>query len=130
MYLYEGEKIFKSEPVLRCKVVQMESGDIGRVTSGRIAASNILQDSSVEVFSRSSREEDDDEALIWAALEKLPTVLRMRRGILTEEKGQAREIDVRRLEFSERQNLIQRLVKGDGQDNENFLLKFKDRIDR
>ncbi|RVW53910.1 hypothetical protein CK203_072905 [Vitis vinifera] len=39
--------------------------DISRVVSGRIIVSNILRNSSVEVFSRSSREEDDEEALKW-----------------------------------------------------------------
>ncbi|KAL6344933.1 hypothetical protein AAG906_006696 [Vitis piasezkii] len=100
------------------------------VTSVRITASNILRNSSVEVFSRSSREEDDEEALKWAALEKLPTFLRIQRGILTEEKGQAREIDIKSLGLRERKNLIQRLVKIDGHDNEKFLLKLKERIDR
>jgi hypothetical protein len=33
-----------------------------------------------DVFSRSSREEDDEEALRWAALEKLPTYDRVRRA--------------------------------------------------
>ena len=108
----------------------MESSDISRVTSVRITASNILRNSSVEVFSRSSREEDDEEALKWAALEKLPTFLRIQRGILTEEKGQAREIDIKSLGLPERKNLIQRLVTIDGHDNEKFLLKLKERIDR
>ncbi|RVW53908.1 hypothetical protein CK203_005318 [Vitis vinifera] len=49
----------------------MESGDISRVVSGRIIASNILKNSSVEVFSRSSREEDDEEALKWETGSKL-----------------------------------------------------------
>ncbi|XP_034682534.1 pleiotropic drug resistance protein 1-like isoform X2 [Vitis riparia] len=108
----------------------MESSDISRVTSVRITASNILRNSSVEVFSRSSRGEDDEEALKWAALEKLPTFLRIQRGILTEEKGQAREIDIKSLGLRERKNLIQRLVKIDGHDNEKILLKLKERIDR
>ncbi|KAL6344901.1 hypothetical protein AAG906_006658 [Vitis piasezkii] len=100
----------------------MESGDISRVVSGRIIVSNILRNSSVEVFSRSSREEDDEEALKWETGSKL--------GILTEEKGQAREIDIKSLGLRERKNLIQRLVKIDGHDNEKFLLKLKERIDR
>ena len=49
----------------------MESSDISRVTSVRITASNILRNSSVEVFSRSSREEDDEEALKWETGSKL-----------------------------------------------------------
>ena len=49
------------------------------------------------VFTRSSREEDDEEALKWAALEKLPTFDRLRKGILTTSKGEASEINTQTL---------------------------------
>ena len=75
-------------------------------------------------------EEDDEEALKWAAIEKLPTNLRLERGILTEEKGQPREIDIKNLGLVEKRNLLERLVKIAEEDNEKFLLKLKDRIDR
>lgn len=84
----------------------------------------------MEVFSRSSLDENDEEALKWAAIEKLPTYLRIRRGILTEEEGQAREIDIKNLGLLDRKNLIERLLKIAEEDNENFLLKLKDRIER
>ena len=84
----------------------------------------------MEVFSRSSREEDDEEALKWAAIEKLPTYLRVRRGILTEAEGQAREIDIKNLGLLERRNILERLVKVAEKDNEKFLMKLKNRIDR
>ena len=84
----------------------------------------------MEDFSRSSRVEDDEEALKWAALERLPTDLRIRRGILTEAGGQAREVDVRKLGLLERKSLIERLVKNEETDNEMFLLKLTERIDR
>ncbi|KAJ6434978.1 hypothetical protein OIU84_000261 [Salix udensis] len=106
-------------------------GDIYRVSSARLSSSsNIWRSSTMEVFSRSSRDEDDEEALKWAALEKLPSFLRMRRGILTEEKGQAREIDVANLGLIEKRNLLERLVKISEEDNERFLLKLKERIHR
>ena len=108
----------------------MESGDIFRVSSARISSSNIWRNSQREVFSRSSREEDDEEALKWAAIEKLPTYLRITRGILTEEKGKPREIDIKNIGFLERKNLLERLVKIAEEDNERFLLKLKERIDR
>ncbi|KAL5539498.1 hypothetical protein UlMin_043230 [Ulmus minor] len=108
----------------------MESGDIYRVSSARLSSSNIWRNSTMEVFSKSSREEDDEEALKWAAIEKLPTYLRIRRGILTEAEGQAREIDIKHLGLLERRNLLERLVKIAEQDNEEFLLKLKNRIDR
>ncbi|GMN45205.1 hypothetical protein TIFTF001_014383 [Ficus carica] len=85
----------------------------------------------MEVFSKSSHEdEDDEESLKWAAIERLPTFLRIRRGILTEEQGTTREIEVKNLGPLERRNVLERLVKIADKDNEEFLLKLKNRIDR
>ncbi|KAG8051402.1 hypothetical protein GUJ93_ZPchr0001g29855 [Zizania palustris] len=90
-----------------------------------------------DVFSRSrssSRaEEDDEEALKWAALEKLPTYDRMRRAILPlDDGGEAgkRVVDVLNLGQQERRALLERLVRVAEDDNERFLLKLKERIDR
>ncbi|KAI9393540.1 hypothetical protein POPTR_006G248500v4 [Populus trichocarpa] len=107
------------------------AGDIYRVSSARLStSSNKWRNSIPEVFSRSSRDEDDEEALKWAALEKLPTYLRLTRGILTEEEGKAREIDIMNLGLVEKRDLLERLVKIAEEDNERFLLKLKERIDR
>ena len=84
----------------------------------------------MEVFNRSSREEDDEEALKWAALEKLPTFDRLRKGILTTSKGEANEINIESLGFEERKQLLERLVKVAEEDNEKFLMKVRKRIDR
>ncbi|KAB1204566.1 Pleiotropic drug resistance protein 1 [Morella rubra] len=108
----------------------MEGGDLVRVSSARLSSSNIWRNSTMEVFSKSSREDNDEEALKWASLEKLPTFLRIRRGILAEAEGQAREIDIKNLGLLERKNLMERLVKIAEEDNENFLLKLKERIER
>jgi hypothetical protein len=113
----------------------MEGGDVFRVSSARLSSarlssSNIWRSSAMEVFSRSSVEENDEEALKWAALEKLPTYMRITRGILTEAEGQAREIDIKNLGVLERKNLLERLLKIADEDNENFLLKLRDRIER
>ena len=80
----------------------------------------------------SSKKEEDEEALKWAAIERLPTYLRIRRGLLVEsEGGRAREIDVQSLGLLERKSLLERLLKTAEKDNnEKFLLKLKDRIDR
>ncbi|GAA0140844.1 ATP-binding cassette [Lithospermum erythrorhizon] len=109
----------------------MEDSNINN--SGRLGSSSIWRSHrGMDVFAASSRrsEEDDEEALKWAAIEKLPTYLRIRRGILSEGEGKHREIDITNLGFIERANLIDRLVKIAEQDNENFLLKLKSRIDR
>ncbi|XP_060212779.1 pleiotropic drug resistance protein 1-like [Lycium barbarum] len=85
--------------------------------------------SSNSVFSRSGRDEDDEEALKWAALEKLPTFDRMRKGLLFGPEGGAAEIDINDIGHQARKNLLDRLVKVPDEDNEKFLLKLKNRID-
>ncbi|KAE8690971.1 Pleiotropic drug resistance protein 3 [Hibiscus syriacus] len=70
----------------------MESG-----SDARIGSSSIWRNNGREPFSMSSREEDDEEALKWAAIQKLPTYLRVRRGILTQDDGKSREIDISNL---------------------------------
>ncbi|KAE7997396.1 hypothetical protein FH972_002037 [Carpinus fangiana] len=96
----------------------------------RLRSSSVWRNNAMEVFSRSSREEDDEEALRWAALEKLPTFDRLRKGILTTSKGEASEIDIHNLGSEERKKLLERLVKVTEEDNEKLLLKIRDRIDR
>ncbi|PNX88394.1 pleiotropic drug resistance protein 1-like, partial [Trifolium pratense] len=109
----------------------MEGTDIYRATNSlRARSSTVWRNSGVEVFSKSSREEDDEEALKWAALEKLPTYNRLRKGLLTTSHGAANEIDVTDLAFQEKQKLLDRLVKVAEEDNEGFLLKVKERVDR
>ncbi|XVF74664.1 hypothetical protein PTKIN_Ptkin13bG0129600 [Pterospermum kingtungense] len=117
----------------------MEGGDIHKASASlraslrgslRSGSSTIWRNNGVEVFSRSSRDEDDEEALKWAALEKLPTVSRLRKGILTGSQGVANEIDIDDLGWQERRALLERLVKVAEDDNEKFLLKLKNRIDR
>ncbi|CAI0473847.1 unnamed protein product [Linum tenue] len=111
----------------------METDDIYRAGSfiQRVASSIWNDDdnnnNSNEAF---SREEDDEEALKWAALEKLPTYSRLKKGLLTTADGGADEIDVDRLGFKQRKELVDRLVKVPQEDNENFLLKLRDRMDR
>ncbi|KAM5578905.1 pleiotropic drug resistance protein 1-like [Rosa sericea] len=103
----------------------MESGNI------QLGSSSIWRNhGSVEAFSSSTRREDDEEALKWAALEKLPTYNRLRKGILTSASGKTNEIDIPNLGFEERKDLVERLLKGTEDGNEKFVLKLKNRIDR
>ncbi|CAO2820693.1 unnamed protein product [Amaranthus hypochondriacus] len=109
------------------------AAELYRAASARIGgsgASAVWRNSGREVFSTSTRDEDDEEALKWAALEKLPTYNRVRKGILTDMAGPAKEIDVDRLGFDEKKQLLERLVKIAEEDNEKFLLKLRQRIDR
>ncbi|GLT54286.1 hypothetical protein SLA2020_274970 [Shorea laevis] len=106
----------------------MESGDIYKACN----SSSVWRNNAMEVFSRpSSREEDDEEALKWAALEKLPTYHRLNKGLLTTPQGEATQVlDVNNLGLQERKSLMERLVKVPEEDHEKFLFKLKDRLDR
>jgi len=81
--------------------------------------------------------EEDEEALKWSALEKLPTYDRLRKTILEtyaeNENNQGdynREVDVRKLGIHERQQFIDKHFKVAEEDNEKFFRKFRNRIDR
>lgn len=114
-----------------------------RQTSRSIGRS--LSRSMEEVFSgspasrRSVRGEEDEEALRWAALEKLPTYDRLRKTVLksfmeTPSQGNVkvvhREIDVRKLDVNDRQEFIDRFFRVAEEDNEKFLIKLRNRIDK
>ncbi|KAL2318113.1 hypothetical protein Fmac_031989 [Flemingia macrophylla] len=107
----------------------MEASDISRVDSARGGASNIWRNNSMDVFSTSERE-DDEVALKWAAIERLPTYLRIQRSILKSEDGIGREVDIKQLGLTERKIIVERLVKIAEEDNERFLLKLRERMDR
>ncbi|WJX79095.1 transcription factor [Trifolium repens] len=99
--------------------------------SFRIGSSSIWRNSDAdEIFSNSFHQEDDEEALKWAAIQKLPTFARLRKGLLTSLQGEATEIDIENLGLQERKDLLERLVRLAEKDNEEFLLKLKNRIDR
>lgn len=90
----------------------------------------------------SVRAEEDEEALKWAAIEKLPTYDRLRTGIFqsyddhggddvaADDKVFHQNVDVRKLGMDDRQKFINRLFRDAEEDNEKYLKKFRDRIDR
>ncbi|KAK1259336.1 ABC transporter G family member 32 [Acorus gramineus] len=88
-------------------------------------------------FSRSSSyrdgggTEDDEEALRWAAIERLPTFSRVRRGIYRSEAGEGPEvIDVAEgLEIRERRRVVLERVVADVGDAEMFLARMRQRFD-
>ncbi|MCL7029383.1 hypothetical protein MKW94_012888 [Papaver nudicaule] len=108
----------------------MDHGEIYKVASLRRNSSVWRNNSAVEIFSRSTRDENDEEALKWAALEKLPTYNRIRKGILLTDGEETKEVDIHNLGFQEKKQLIERLLRVAEVDNEKFLLKLKNRIDR
>ncbi|KAL8189299.1 hypothetical protein R6Q57_028865 [Mikania cordata] len=123
----DGSDIYKAGGSLR-----RSSGRMMR--SLRANSASLWRNSSnnMNVFSKSSRDEENDEqALKWAALEKLPTFDRLKKGLLLGSNDRSlNEVDVVNLGQEERKRLIDRLVSADEEDNEKFLLRLKNRIDR
>lgn len=85
--------------------------------------------SHVTSTSRDSFQNDDEQALKWAALERLPTYDRARKGLLHGVAGDFKEIDLQKLRIQERKELLDRLI-GNADKNEEFLKKLRKRIDR
>ncbi|KAK6126410.1 hypothetical protein DH2020_039860 [Rehmannia glutinosa] len=88
-----------------------------------------------DAFSRRVRADDDEEEeLRWAAIERLPTRRRMGRSLLTNvlEDGtvKATEIDVRRLGVDEKRQLMNKILSAVEEDNERFLRRLRSRADR
>lgn len=96
----------------------MENGDLNKLGSYTL-----------ENFSTSLHEEDE-EALKWAAIERLPTYDRLRKGLLVGSRGATCEIDIKSLGGHERFKTVERLVQNTEEENEKFLLKIRNRIDR
>lgn len=89
------------------------------------------------VFTRSGRREerqDDEEELRWAAIERLPTYDRMRKGMLAQVKEDGTvvhgEVDVANLGVSARRQLMESILKVVEDDNEKFLTRLRSRTDR
>lgn len=81
--------------------------------------------------SESFREDgDDEEALRWAALERLPTYRRVRRGIFRNMVGDSKEIDVEEMLAEEQRIVLDRLVNSVDDDWEKFFTRVRRRFDR
>ncbi|XP_062148181.1 ABC transporter G family member 32 [Alnus glutinosa] len=91
-----------------------------------------MWNSAENVFARSAsfREEgEDEEALRWAALERLPTYTRLRRGIFTDVVGDTKEVEVSGLEAQEQRLVLDRLVNSVDDDPERFFGRMRRRFD-
>jgi hypothetical protein len=86
-----------------------------------------------DVFQRSGRE-DDEEELKWAALERLPTYDRLRKGfpkqVLDNGRVGYEEVDVTNLQMQDKKHLMENILKVVEEDNEMFLRRLRDRTDR
>ncbi|KAF4403440.1 hypothetical protein G4B88_008086 [Cannabis sativa] len=72
---------------------------------------------------------EDEEALRWAVLERLPTYKRVRRGIFKDVVGDTKEVDVSELESPEQKLLLERLVNAVEDDPGRFFDRMRRRFD-
>ncbi|EFJ05502.1 hypothetical protein SELMODRAFT_137082 [Selaginella moellendorffii] len=93
--------------------------------------------SSDSVFGQSvyqQHAEDDEEALKWAAIERLPTYDRLGTTILTNyvegNRLNRQVVSIENIGPVERQEFINKLIQVTEEDNEKFLRKLRKRIDR
>lgn len=87
------------------------------------------------VCGRSERREEDDVELKWAALERLPTYDRLRKGMLPQQtsvngKAGLEEVDLTKLAPKEKKHLMEIILKFVEEDNEKFLRRLRERTDR
>ncbi|KZV47168.1 pleiotropic drug resistance protein 2-like [Dorcoceras hygrometricum] len=90
-----------------------------------------------DVFSRNStrrQEVDDEEELKWAAIERLPTYDRLRKGMLQQVMSNGKvvraEVDVANLGVQDKKVLMESILKVVEEDNEKFLQRLRNRTDR
>ncbi|KAF8397869.1 hypothetical protein HHK36_016794 [Tetracentron sinense] len=111
--------------------------DLARSTSSRrswaSASFREVWTAPPDVFQRSGRQ-DDEEELRWAAIERLPTYDRMRKGILNQVLDNGRivrnEVDVTNLGVQDKKQLMESILKVVEDDNEKLLHRLRDRTDR
>lgn len=90
-----------------------------------------------EVFERSSRRqtaEEEEEELKWAAIKRLPTYERVRKGMLKHVRSGGKfvheEVDVTKIGSEDKKQLMNNILKVVEEDNERFLTRIRARTDR
>lgn len=87
-----------------------------------------------DAFHTCEKEIDEEEELKWEALRRLPTYDRMRKGILKQvlENGNVNyeEVDITKLGVQEKKHLLESILRTAEEDNESFLNRMRERIDR
>ncbi|XP_029129133.1 ABC transporter G family member 29 isoform X3 [Cajanus cajan] len=134
---YTFEISSSSEEEEEEEIDKMESGNLTRSISRSLSRTSWRME---DVFAsgrysrRTSNVDEDEEALKWAAIEKLPTYDRLRTSILQTyaegDHAHHREVDVRKLDVNQRQEFIDRIFKVAEEDNEKYLRKFRNRLEK
>lgn len=117
--------------------MRVAEGEGLRTASLRSASKRMFQRSeSIFVTSASTRgSNDDEEDLKWAVIEKLPTYSRLTLSLIQLEQSKSGcyihdQVDVRNISAQARQELLDRLLNIAEQDNEYFVQKLRERIDK
>lgn len=83
---------------------------------------------------RWEEQQEEEEELRWAAIERLPTFERLRKGVLRRvlEDGKMveNEVDLHNMGRQDRKVLVDTILRVVDQDNEKFLRRLRDRIDK
>lgn len=86
-----------------------------------------------DVFQR-SRAAEEEEELRWAAIERLPTYDRLRKGmfrkVLSNGRVEYGEVDITELKTEDKKQLMDSILNIVEEDNEKFLKRLRDRTDR
>ena len=115
--------------------VTLPGDELTRSTSSRRSFREAWTTPGPDVFSRSSGSSkwDDEEELKWAAMERLPTYDRLRKGMLRQVLDNSKvveEVDVTNLGMQDKKRLMESILKVAEEDNEKFLRRLRDRTDR
>lgn len=78
---------------------------------------------------RQSNHAYDEEALRWAALEKLPTYDRLRTSVFQKHSGSVRQVDVKDLSKEDFRHLLQKAQRNADAEDEQLIVKLRKRLD-
>lgn len=128
----DGEIPMRPRRISQSMSRSVRGGDTGIGGSlGRSGSYSLFGGSNpLEQMGSTNRAVDDEEALRWAALEKLPTYDRVRTSILQKHSGSMRQVDVQKdLSLDDIHHLLHKLHRTTDED-EQLLVKLRRRLDR
>ncbi|XP_049354855.1 pleiotropic drug resistance protein 2-like [Solanum verrucosum] len=105
-----------------------------RMSFGSASVREVFTVPGEDVFQRNGRENDDEDELKWAAMDRLSTDDGLRKDVLKQTLDDGKivhqEVDVTNLRLKDKKKLMESILKIVEEDYERFLLRLRDRIDR
>ena len=122
----EGRSRRMSSDSMSRSMRDLASGSLGRAAGLFAGGGNPLENAAL-----GSSHADDEEALRWAALEKLPTYNRVRTSIFYKQTGSVRQVDVQKdLSTADMHHLLHKLHHTSGTEEDHLLVRLRKRLDR